>query len=89
VRNRFWAANVIDNDVHIALKFMERSLGLWTENPINSPGIEAERTEPKLELGDVLSTQHGRRETEESVTEAMFCFENRPPNGASAEPVRL
>ena len=51
-------ADAVGGGAGVALELAERGLGLAAEDAVLAPGVEAERVQPALELGDVVAAQH-------------------------------
>ena len=64
------AADAVGGQPGVALEVLERRLGGGPEDAVDPAGVEAERAEAALELGDVVAPQHRRGEVEEAVTRA-------------------
>jgi hypothetical protein len=66
--------------VTIALEIDHSRFGIRPEDAVNLAGIKAEGVEAGLELGDVLTPEHGPAEVEEAVTEAIAGFIKGSPS---------
>ena len=49
--------DAVDREAGVALELAERRRALVAEDAVLAPGVEAERVEPVLELGDVVAAQ--------------------------------
>ena len=65
----------------------ERGLGLGAEDAVLAAGVEAERVQPALELGDVVAAQHRARQVEQPVAELEAALDQRAPGLGSADAV--
>ena len=86
-RERRRPAHAVGRRARVALELAQRGLGLGSEDPVLAPGVEAERVQPTLELGDVVAAQHGSREVEEPVAELEAALDERAPGLRAADAV--
>lgn len=80
-------ADAVDPETGVALELLAGVHGVRTEDAVHPPGIEAEASEPALELGDVLAPHHRRLQVEESVAERVPLLDEGPPGLGTADAV--
>ncbi len=86
-RDRRRPADAVRGGARVALELPDRSLGLSPENAVFASRIEAEKVQPSLQLGDVVTAQHRAREVEQPVPELEATFDEGSPRLGSADAV--
>ena len=71
----------------VALELAQRAGGVGAEDAVLAAGVEAERVEPVLELGDVVAAQHRAAAVEQPVAEAEAALDQRRPGLGAADAV--
>jgi hypothetical protein len=69
----------IDGHPGIALEFAEGGRGQVAEDPVDPAGIEAQGTEPLLQLGDVIASDHRGSAVQETVAQSPACLDQGGP----------
>ena len=64
-------------------------MGVAAEDPVDPLGIEPERDELALDVGDVVAPQHGLAEVEEPIAEGEPALHERGPGVPTDFPVNL
>jgi len=64
-------------------------VGVGAEDAVDPTGVEPERVEPPLELGDVVAPQHRLAEVQEAVAEDEAALHERGPCVATDDAVDL
>ncbi|HZQ27151.1 MAG TPA: hypothetical protein VFA94_05575 [Acidimicrobiales bacterium] len=62
-------------------------LGALAQDAVDPPGIEAERAQPALQVGDVVAPQGGIAAVEQPVAEPVAGLDQRRPRLLPADPV--
>ena len=87
--DRVASTHAVGRDAGAALELDERPMGVGAEDPVDPAGVEPERDEPTLELGDVVSPQHRLAEVEEPIAEGEPALHEGCPGVAADFPVDL
>ena len=74
-----WTHDPIGVDSGVLLKLGDRLGCLGPKDPIDTTSVEPQRTEPLLELGDVVSPQHREPAVDGPITEPKPGFNQRVP----------
>ena len=67
--DRLWPADAVRRQLDVALELGQRVGRVGTEDPVHPPRVEAEATEPALELGHVVAPEVGATQVERPVAE--------------------
>src|SRR5262249_7416328 len=73
----------------VALELGHCHGGLLTEDAVFATGVEPERVQPMLELGDVVAPQHRLAEVQGAIPERETALDQRRPRLRAAQPVDL
>ena len=73
------AADAVGGQAGVALEVGQGSRGRRPEDAVDPAGVEAERAEPALQLGDVVAPQHRGAVVEQPVAEPVAGLDQRPP----------
>ena len=79
--------DAVDREPGVALELAQRRRGLVAEDAVLAAGVEAERVEPVLELGDVVAAEVRAALVEQAVAEREAALDERGPGLGSADPV--
>src|SRR5207247_9643163 len=79
-------AEAIGHETNVALELGDRVGSLLAEDAVLAAGVEPERVQLTLELGDVVATQHGLSEVERPIAERETALDERGPRLAATEP---
>ena len=77
--DRVGAADAVGGDAAVRLEVGEGARGARAEDAVDSPAVEAEPTEPGLQLGDVVTAQVRRGEEQQPVAELPGRLDQRRP----------
>src|SRR5262249_44795141 len=81
------AAEAVRRQSDIALELGDRDRRLLAEDAVLTTGVEPERVQLTLELGDVVATQHGLAEVQGAVAEREAALDHGRPRLGAAHPV--
>ncbi len=86
--DRLRPADAVGRQLDVALELGQRVGGVGTEDPVHPPGVEAEATEPALQLGHVVTPEVGAAQLERPVAEHPAGLDQRVPRDVVAHAVR-
>ena len=81
------AEDAVDREPGVALELAQRRGALMPEDAVLAAGVEAERIEPVLEVGDVVTAQVRAALVEQPVAEREAALDDRRPGLRSADAV--
>ncbi len=81
------AADAVGRDGRVALEFLQGALGVGAVNAVFLAGIETERVQAPLQLGDVVAAQHRAPHAEEAVTQPVAAVGDRRPRFRTAHAI--
>ena len=81
------ADDPVDREAGVALELPERPHGGVAEDPVHPAGVEAERAQALLELGDVVTPQHRGPAVQEAVAQPETGLDQGVPGLGAADPV--
>ena len=79
--------DAVDGETGVALELGQRPRGQVAEDPVDPTGVEAERAQPQLEVGHVVTALHGRTAEQETVTEPETGLDQGVPRLRTADAV--
>jgi hypothetical protein len=71
------------------LEVVEGPPGGGSEDPVGATAVETEMVQRVLQLGDVVASQHRRRQHEQAFTQRPSRFDDRQPRLLVAFPTRV
>lgn len=71
----------------VALELEDGPLGVFAEDAVDPPGVEAEGAQTALELGHVVTPQRGRGVIQQPVAQLVAGLDQRPPGLGPADAV--
>lgn len=83
--NRVRPDDAIGDQSDLLLETLYRLLGCDAEDPVDLSGVEPERTEAKLQVGDVVPAEHRRSQVEKTVTQCQARLDQRFPGHGIAD----
>lgn len=81
------SADAIGPETGVALEVLDRPGGVAAQDPIDASGIEAEPSQPALELGDVLASEHRALQVEQPVAEVVPGLDQLSPGHGADDAV--
>jgi hypothetical protein len=81
------ATDPVGGEPGVALERPDRLARVVAEDPVLTPGVEAERVQPALQLEDVVAAHHRAAPVEEAVAEAVAALDQGRPGLAADDPV--
>ena len=81
------ADHAVVRKAHVLLELLDRLVGPGAEDAVDPVWIEAELTEPALEIGHVIAPHHRVAVVEEPITEAVVGLHEGIPGLGAADPV--
>jgi hypothetical protein len=80
-------AHAVRRQPGVALEVLQRPFGPGPEDPVDDAGVEAERAQLVLQLGDVVASQHRSPQVEQSIAEVVAGLDERRPGVLTADAV--
>src|SRR5690606_15712344 len=80
-------ADLIGDQTGVALEVSDRGPGPRTEDAVDPTGVESERAEPQLELGDVVAAHHRRTQAHQPIAQTELRFDQSSPGSGVADAV--
>jgi hypothetical protein len=81
------SAHGVAGETGIALKLENGPLSVLAEDAVDTTGVEPQRAQAALEVGDVVASERGRGVVEQPVGEAVAGFDQRAPRLGPADAV--
>ena len=85
--DRGGTADPVDAEAGVALELLDGADGVGSEDAVDPPGVEAQPTEPALQLGDVLAAGHGGLQVQQAVAQLVALLDERTPGEGTADAV--
>jgi hypothetical protein len=79
--------DAVDRETGVALEFPEGAHGGVPEDPVDPPGVEAQRAQALLQLGDVVTPQHRGPAEKEAVAHPETGLHQGVPGLGAADAV--
>ena len=79
--------DAVDGQARVALEVGQRRRGQVAEDAVHPAGVEAQRGQASLQVGDVVAAEHGPTQVEEPVPEAQPGLDQGRPGLAPAHAV--